>query len=59
MKGRIQIVLTLLVFGGLVLIAALIKSYFPEWAYYTFAVLVFLWLLYDGSKPEKKKGKHY
>lgn len=60
MKERIhKIVLTLLVFVGMVLIAALIKSYCPEWAYYTFAGLVLLWLLYDGSKPEKKKGKNY
>lgn len=60
MKERInKIVLALLVFGGLVLVVALIKSYLPELAYYTFAGLVFLWLLYDCSKSEKKTKETY
>lgn len=60
MKERIhKIVLTLLVFGGLVLCAALIKYYLPEWGYYTLLGLFLAWIVWDSSKPEKKKGKHY
>lgn len=60
MKERIhKIVLTLLVFGGLVLCAALIKYYLPSWGYYTFLGLVLAWIVWDSSNPENKKGKHY
>lgn len=60
MKERIKnIIIILLVFGGLVLCAALIDYYLPSWVYYTFLGLVFAWILWDGSKPEKKKEKHY
>lgn len=60
MKERIhKIVLTLLVFGGLVLCAALIKYYLPEWVYYALLGLVLAWIVWDSNNPEKKKGKHY
>lgn len=60
MKERIKnIVIILLVFGGLVLCAALIDYYLTEWVYYTFLGLVLAWIVWDSSKPEKKKGKHY
>lgn len=60
MKERIKnIVVILLVFGGVVLCAALIDYYLPEWVYYTFLGLVLAWIVWDSSKPEKKKWKHY
>lgn len=60
MKERIKNIITiLLVFGGLVLCAALIDYYLPEWVYYTFLGLVLAWIVWDSSKPEKKEEKHY
>lgn len=60
MKERIKnIVIILLVFGGLVLCAALIDCYLPEWMYYTFLGLILAWIVWDSSKPEEKQRKHY
>lgn len=60
MKERIKnIVIILLVFGGLVLCAALIDYYLPKWMYYTFLGLILVWVVWDSSKPEEKQRKHY
>lgn len=60
MKERIKkIIFILLWFAGLVMCAALIKYYLPEWVYYTFLGLFLAWIVWDCSKPEKKEGKHY
>lgn len=60
MKERIKNIITiLLVFGGLVLCAALIKYYLPSWVYYTFSGLFFSWIVWDSSKPEKKAKETY
>lgn len=60
MKERIKnIVIILLVFGGLVLCDALIDYYLPKWMYYTFLGLILVWVVWDSSKPEEKQRKHY
>lgn len=59
MKQRIKkMVIILLVFAGVLFVGSLIVYYLPLWVYYTIVVLILLWLMYDGSKPEKVK-KHY
>jgi hypothetical protein len=59
MKERIKkMFIILLVMIGVLTSLALIYVYLPSWVYYSLSGLFFVWILYDGSKPEKKKT-HY
>lgn len=60
MKERIKkIIIVLLIMAGIVLVGALMHAYLPIWARCTVWGIGLIWLLYDVSKPEKKKTETY
>lgn len=59
MKERIKkIMFALTVFVGIITIGFSVKILLPTWAFYSLLGACFIWILYDVSKPEKKK-EHY
>lgn len=60
MKERIKkIIIVLLIMAGIVLVGALMHEFLPIWARCTVWGIGLIWLLYDVSKPEKKKTETY
>lgn len=60
MKERIKkIIIVLLIMAGIILIGTLMYVYLPSWVRYTVLGALFIWILYDVSKPEKKKTETY
>lgn len=59
MKEQVKkIIIVLLVMAGVILIGSLMYVYLPSWVRYTVLGALFIWILYDVSKPEEKKT-HY
>lgn len=59
MKERItNAAVALFVFAGIMTIGFSAKILLPTWAFYSILGVLLFWILYDVSKPEKKK-KHY
>lgn len=59
MKERIKnFMLALVVYVGILVIGFSAKILLPTWAFYSLLGVCLIWILYDVSKPDKKK-EHY
>lgn len=59
MKERIKkMIIILLVMIGIIALEALIYVFLPSWVYYSLFGLVAIWIIYEGSKPDKEDDLH-